>query len=38
MGVSFNPDEDEEVLDLLIKVADSLNPDLFDEMVSYFGF
>lgn len=36
--VSFNPDEDEEVLDLLIKVADSLNPDLFDEMVSYFGF
>ena len=36
--VSFNPDEDEEVLSLLIKVTDSLNPDLFDEMVSYFGF
>ena len=36
--VSFNPDEDEEVLSLLIKVADTLNPDLFDEMVSYFGF
>jgi hypothetical protein len=36
--ISFNPDEDDDVMGLLIEVADSLNPDLFDEMVSYFDF